>query len=77
MTDRLTEIFSDILDVDIVELSDNSSPDTIDNWDSLAAMHLVTALEESFAVRLSTREIMRMSSIGLARETLRQKGAEV
>lgn len=40
-------------------------------------MHLVAAIEERFGVRLSTKEIMGMSSIGLARGVLRGKNIKV
>jgi hypothetical protein len=37
-------------------------------------MALITLIEDSFEVRLSTREIMKMNSIGAARSVLRSKG---
>ncbi|MDG1463361.1 MAG: acyl carrier protein [Gammaproteobacteria bacterium] len=77
MADKLIGLFSDVLSVPANGLNDDSSPDTVDTWDSLSAMHLVTAIEATFSVQLSTREIMRMSSIGLARSALREKGVDV
>jgi acyl carrier protein len=49
----------------------------VKQWDSLAAMKLVSAIEEKFKIRLSTKEIMKMSTIGLARKTLRSKNVAV
>jgi hypothetical protein len=40
-------------------------------------MKLVSAIEDRFEVRLSTRQIMSMASIGLARKTLRNMNVEV
>ena len=40
-------------------------------------MHLVTAIEDRFEVRLTTREIMKMQTISLARATLVDKGVDV
>lgn len=77
MADALIALFSDVLQVDASALAENSSPDNISKWDSLAAMHLVAAIEEKFSVRLSTKEIMKMSTIGLARKTLKEKGVNV
>ncbi len=77
MSDPLIDLFSDILEVDSSKLSDETSPDNTAEWDSLAAMDLVAGIEEKFNVELTTKEIMKMSSIGLARETLKAKGAEV
>jgi acyl carrier protein len=72
-TDVLIQLFADVLQVDPVELDEDSSPNTVKQWDSLAAMTLVAAIEERFNVRLSTKEIMKMSTIGLARKALRSK----
>ncbi|MDD9901449.1 MAG: acyl carrier protein [Alphaproteobacteria bacterium] len=77
MGDALIQLFSEVLDVDAAELNDNTSPDNLSKWDSLAAMNLVAAIEDTFDVRLSTKEIMKMSSIGLARKTLQEKNVKV
>ena len=73
MGDTLIELFAEVLRVDPASLDENSSPDTVKQWDSLAAMNLVVAIEERFQVQLSTKEIMKMSTIGLARKALRNK----
>ena len=77
MADALIQLFAEVLQVNPALLNDDSSPDNLQQWDSLAAMHLVTAIEERFLVRLSTKEIMKMSTIGLARKTLRSKEVAV
>ena len=74
MPDRLIEIFEQALGVSIDALDEDSSPETLEEWDSLAAMTLVTLIEDTFAVSLSTRDIMKMRTIGLARSVLRAKG---
>lgn len=77
MADALIELFADVLQVEPAALNDNSSPDSVRQWDSLAAMHLVAAIEDKFKIQLSTKEIMKMSSIGLARKTLQDKNIKV
>lgn len=77
MSDALVSLFAEVLQTDASALNDDTSPDNTAKWDSLAAMHLVAAIEEKFNVRLSTKEIMKMSSIGLARKTLQEKGVNV
>jgi Acyl carrier protein len=77
MTDRLIALFAEELDVDASTLSDSSSPDTVETWDSLAAMRLVAALESEFSVRLTTREAMKMRTIGIARAVLAEKNVKV
>ena len=77
MNDVLIQLFAEVLQIDPASLNDNSSPDNVKQWDSLAAMDLVGAIEEKFNVRLSTKEIMKMSTIGLARKTLQSKNVRV
>lgn len=72
--DRLLGAFAEALGVPAERLDDTTSPDNTPEWDSMAAMTLVAALEETFAVELTTAEIMRMRNIGVAREVLRGKG---
>jgi acyl carrier protein len=72
--DRLAQVFALVLKVPAERLSDETSPDDTPSWDSLAAMELVSQIEETFGVELTTREIMKMRSLGLARAMLRAKG---
>ena len=76
MSDSLLEAFSTGLGIPADQLDDEISPSNTPQWDSLAAMEMVTILEDSFGVRLKTSEIMKMRSIGLARGVLQSKGVE-
>lgn len=77
MSDDLIQLFSEVLNVPVEKLNDDSSTENTRQWDSLAAMHLVAAIESRFNVTLSTKEIMKMSSIGLARKVLKEKNVNV
>ena len=77
MSDTLIHLFAEVLSVTPEDLNEDSSPDNLKQWDSLAAMDLVAAIEEKFKVQLSTKEIMKMSSIGRARRTLQGKSVAV
>ena len=74
-TDRLLSLFSEGLGVDIESLDEDTSPDNMLQWDSLAAMERVALIEGAFDVRLSARDIMKMQTIGLARQVLQGKDA--
>ena len=77
MVDSLIQLFAEVLEINPAQLNDNSSPDNVKEWDSLSAMKLVAAIEEKFNIRLSTREIIKMSTIGRARKTLQNKKVAV
>ena len=77
MIDKLVETFASVLKLHPASLTDDSSSENTQNWDSLSAARLVTAIEETFNVELTTTEIMRMRSIGTTREMLRRKGVSI
>ena len=51
---------STIFNVDLNEISDNSSPNNLDNWDSMAHMNLIVGLEEEFDLLFDANEITKM-----------------
>jgi acyl carrier protein len=77
MSDALITLFSEVLSIPAEKLNDNTSPNNTPQWDSLAAMNLVAAIEDRFQTRLTTKEIMKMSSIGIARKTLLEKNIKL
>ena len=73
-TDPLIDVFAEVLNIDASRLTDDSSPDDTPEWDSLAAMNLVSSIEEEFDIELSTTEIMKMRTVGIVRSVLKEKG---
>ncbi|MGW4502345.1 acyl carrier protein [Micromonospora sp. NPDC004336] len=62
-----------------LELSDDAVVDGleyrgIENWDSLAHMSLVAAVEDEFGVMLDTDEVIDLSSFDRARQILEKHG---
>lgn len=74
MSDRLNNVFAEVLGVPVEKITDDTSPENTPQWDSVQAMNLVVGIEEAFNVKLSTREIVSMRSVGLARKVIRAKG---
>ena len=73
MQDEILEIVSQIMNVPKDELNDDSSPQTIRDWDSLKHMNLILALEEKFAVTFSDEEIIDMLKVKTILEILSKK----
>jgi acyl carrier protein len=69
-------VFSEVLSIPPESITDETSPENTPKWDSLNAMNLVVALEGAFNVRLSTKEIVSMRTVGIVRKVLRTKGIE-
>jgi acyl carrier protein len=74
MTARVAKVFSEVLGIAPERVTDETSPDNTPQWDSLAAMNLVVAIEDEFDLRLSTAEIISMRNVAIVRKVLRTKG---
>jgi acyl carrier protein len=55
---------SDLFGVPAEQISAASSPQTLENWDSIQHLNLVLAVEGKFGVQLSPEEIEQMKNIG-------------
>ena len=55
------------------EIKNNSSPNTIEVWDSIKHMNLIIALEEEFKVNFSNKEIGEMINFEIINLILNQK----
>lgn len=75
MTDQLIEIFSNILGIPAGELNEQTCPANTPAWDSMAGIMLVTEIEASYDIELTTTDIETMSSIGQARAVIKRLGA--
>lgn len=73
MKDRIFQIVSRVMDVPVELLTEESSPDTIEKWDSIQHMSLVLALEEDFNIMFSDSEIIELLSIELIIEIISLK----
>lgn len=73
----IEEILGSILEISPSELGDHSGQHTLQNWGSHAHINIILALESTYDVSFSTKEIQTIKSIGEIRQLLRVKGAVV
>lgn len=62
--EQLEEIFQDIFDDENLAISDNTTADDIDRWDSLNHINLIGAVERHFKVRFALGELQSMKNVG-------------
>ena len=73
MKQRVFIILSQIMGLPVEEIREDSSPDTIEAWDSLRHMNLVLALEEAFGIQFTEEEIVEMLNVQLIVDILKDK----
>ena len=60
----MNEIFIDVLDLDELELTDETSANDIEEWDSLSHIQLIVAIEKAFRIKFTSLEIMKWRNVG-------------
>ena len=61
---ELTPIFQDILDQPDLALSRESNASTVDGWDSLAHVNLVTAIQQRYKIKFALGELQELKNVG-------------
>ena len=61
---KLQDIYRDFFDDEDIVLTDETTADDIDGWDSLTHVQLIVAVEKAFSVKFSTVEVMKLKNVG-------------
>ena len=73
--DRVRDIAADVLQVDSASITPDSSPETIESWDSVQNLNLVLALEGAFGFEFAPEEMDQMKTVGKIAEVVAGKQA--
>jgi acyl carrier protein len=70
----IEEVVAKVFKVDVSEVTDLSSKETLAEWDSMGHLSLVMSLEERFKVSLSIADAMEMTSVQHIKRILKEYG---
>jgi len=70
---KLHEIFLDVFDLDELELTDETSANDIEEWDSLSHIQLIVAIEKAFGIKFTSLEIMKWRNVGEMVTSMQEK----
>jgi acyl carrier protein len=71
---KLVDLVTEVLATDSSALADDVAFSDLESWDSMRHMSLVFAIEESYGIRVTQDEIVRMASLGGIRAVLQDRG---
>jgi len=69
----LNEIFKEVLDDDDIQLNNTTTANDIEDWDSLAHIQLIVAIEKKFGIRFNSMEVAGFKKIGDIISTIQTK----
>lgn len=61
---RLNRVFQDVFDDDSIRITPATTSDDIEDWDSLAHISLISAVERTFRMKFRMGEITTMKNVG-------------
>jgi acyl carrier protein len=73
MRNRLQEIFRDVFDDEKLVITEEMSAIDIEDWDSLAQINLIIAIEKEFEVKFNLKEVFILKNIGEMLELIKLK----
>ncbi|MBL0882133.1 MAG: acyl carrier protein [Chitinophagaceae bacterium] len=73
MENRIKKVIGSVFGIDPATITENDSPDSIPNWDSLRHMNLIVALEEEFEIEFTEDEIMDMLNYKILYTIIKEK----
>lgn len=71
--EKVEEIFREELELDDLILTDETTADDVEEWDSLSHVQLVAAMEEAFGIEFKSREILSWENIGDLIDSIEKK----
>ena len=71
--DKLQPIFQDIFEDDELLITGESNADTVEDWDSLAHIVLIFAIEQEFEIKFALGELEAMKNVGDMVELMQTK----
>ncbi|MFG3604266.1 acyl carrier protein [Micromonospora chersina] len=76
MASRLVRLVADVLALPVDEVNAQTGPATTAAWVSLRHLQIVAAVEDTYGIAITPREIRAVRSVADLRELLARRGVE-
>ena len=62
--ERLDEVFREVFDDETIHVTDTTTANDIEDWDSLEHINLVVAIENEFNIKFNMGEVTSLKNVG-------------
>lgn len=62
--EKIQEIFKEIIDEIEVELTETTTANDVEEWDSITHIEIISEIESQFKIRFSINEIENLKNVG-------------
>jgi|TARA_B100001964_G_C14218622_1_gene594123 acyl carrier protein len=70
---KAIKVFKKVLKLKKIKILKNINQQKVKNWDSIANLNLIFALEEEFKIRFNDKDILNMKSLNEAINIIKKK----
>lgn len=75
--EKYNAIFTEVFGATVAQLGDNFSKETVNEWDSVHQLNIISLLEETFDLMLDPEDIMACTSYNAGKEILAKNDIEL
>lgn len=68
--EKLNQVFQEVFDDESILVSEGTTADDIEDWDSLEHINLVVAVEKKFGIKFNMGEVNRFKNVGEMADTI-------
>ncbi len=61
---KMNEVFREVFDDEDITVTDETTSDDIEDWDSLEHINLVVGMEKAFGVKFNVGEVNALKNVG-------------
>ena len=72
--ERLNKVFQEVFDDETIEVTDDTTSEDIDDWDSFEHINLIVAVEEEFSIKIPMGKVVTMKNVGEMADIILQLG---
>lgn len=62
--EKLNEVFRDVFDDESIVVTEETTADDIEDWDSLEHINLIASVEQAFDIRFTMGQVVGMKNVG-------------
>ena len=77
MSEKLYQIVSEVFNVELNKINDNTSPENLEEWDSFNFYVLLDQIENKFNIKFDLDETLEIKKIGDFKNLLSKHGVKI
>jgi acyl carrier protein len=71
--EKLNDVFRMVFDDDTIQVTPQTTANDIEGWDSLSHVNLIVAVESTFKIKFSQKELLTFKNVGDLYEAIAAK----